>query len=379
MVADSQSSNSIAPVPSADIRRARHHNEGAASRTSTRGQSELIGARTSSGETDDAQARCIERGPADDRRCAAGVLPDDAFAKHLSQQPPPALLACSGAIEMLHAEMVELPKLDVRDSYILTIERSNSAVRQRFEAASRRRSAGLNASCLQIANLADDCTGLMAQMVDALIVRIPHYMVSEFSQRNNLSRPSRLYADPAQPDRILGALADMAIDAMIDTERSSAQFIDHIALALLARVVTAYSVPGREIHLIRRGLAPWQEKRAKDLLGNNVSRDVTLQEVARECRLSRGHFSKAFKQTTGESPHVWLTKRRIACAQDMLRHVDMSLAEIALSCGFGDQSHLTRVFTRLVGRSPGHWRRTGLSQVAAHSAEAPHENPARLA
>jgi AraC-like DNA-binding protein len=59
----------------------------------------------------------------------------------------------------------------------------------------------------------------------------------------------------------------------------------------------------------------------------------------------------------GVAPHRWLINRRVELAKDLLRDRETSLSEIALRCGFADQSHFTRVFTRWAGVSPGAWRR----------------------
>ncbi len=59
----------------------------------------------------------------------------------------------------------------------------------------------------------------------------------------------------------------------------------------------------------------------------------------------------------GVAPHRSLLNRRVELAKDLLRSRASSLSEIALRCGFADQSHFTRVFTRRAGVSPGAWRR----------------------
>jgi AraC-like DNA-binding protein len=108
---------------------------------------------------------------------------------------------------------------------------------------------------------------------------------------------------------------------------------------------------------VRGGLAPWQVKRAKEILCANLDGRVALKEVARECRLSVSHFSRAFRRSMGVAPHNWLLTRRVELAKEQLRGGRLSLLDVALACGFADQSHLTRVFTRMVGVSPGAWRR----------------------
>jgi AraC family transcriptional regulator len=107
----------------------------------------------------------------------------------------------------------------------------------------------------------------------------------------------------------------------------------------------------------RGGHAPWQERRAKEVLSSNLDGSVPLKDVARECRLSVSHFSRAFRRTVGVAPHNWLLTRRVDVAKEKLRDRRLSLSDVALACGFADQSHLTRVFTGTVGVSPGAWRR----------------------
>jgi AraC-like DNA-binding protein len=98
-------------------------------------------------------------------------------------------------------------------------------------------------------------------------------------------------------------------------------------------------------------------RRATEILSANLDGDVPLKEVAKECRLSVSHFSRAFRRTMGTAPHQWLLTKRIEAAKGKLRDNKIPLSDVALACGFADQGHLTRVFTRAVGLSPGAWRR----------------------
>ncbi len=107
------------------------------------------------------------------------------------------------------------------------------------------------------------------------------------------------------------------------------------------------------------GLAKWQERRAKELIAARLSDKLSVAEVAEACGLSISHFTRAFRKSTGLTPYQWLTERRIERAQGLLmRDVDLSLSEIAVACGFADQSHFTRVFKAVVGTSPGAFRRS---------------------
>lgn len=83
-------------------------------------------------------------------------------------------------------------------------------------------------------------------------------------------------------------------------------------------------------------------------LGENLSLDVLAQQIG----FSPYHFARLFREGTGESPHQFVLRQRIELAKQLLRKADMSLATIALECGFANQSHLTRVFKRYLKLTP---------------------------
>lgn len=106
------------------------------------------------------------------------------------------------------------------------------------------------------------------------------------------------------------------------------------------------------------GLSTRTLKRAIERIDNAVEHGVALQALADEVGLSRAHFSKAFRQSTGLAPHRYLIKRRIETARDRLVESDEPLSEIALSCGFSSQAHFTECFHREVGQTPLRYRQT---------------------
>jgi AraC-like DNA-binding protein len=105
------------------------------------------------------------------------------------------------------------------------------------------------------------------------------------------------------------------------------------------------------------GLAQWQLRRAQQMLLGNIEANLPLRHVAKACGLSISHFARAFKISTGVSPLKWLIALRIDLSRRTLTQSDISLVEVAGMYGFSDQSHFSRVFRRVVGRSPGAWRR----------------------
>ena len=133
--------------------------------------------------------------------------------------------------------------------------------------------------------------------------------------------------------------------------------LDHLETAVQAYLRQTHSVIPLSPPEARGGLAPWQLRRAQEIMRSHLDKAVPLAELARACKLSPGHFARAFRQTTGQPPHRWLMEQRIEKAKQLLVDSGLSLAQIAQRCGFADQSHFTRVFSQLTQSSPGQWRR----------------------
>jgi transcriptional regulator GlxA family with amidase domain len=113
------------------------------------------------------------------------------------------------------------------------------------------------------------------------------------------------------------------------------------------------------------GLATWQAKRALDYIEANLGSKMAIEEISDVVALSKGHFSRAFKHRLGYTPMAYVAVRRVERAKLMMTSTREGLTDIALACGFADQSHLNRYFRRVVGMSPGLWRR--MSQYGPRS------------
>jgi len=168
-----------------------------------------------------------------------------------------------------------------------------------------------------------------------------------------LRDPPRIGIDDPVARHLLTSL----LPSVTKPQEAIASFLDHVFLALTFHVAQAYGGLRAIRSLPRGGLAPWQERRAKDLMSTTLAERMPLARLAAECGLSVRHFARAFRQSTGVPPHRWLLRHRVERAADLLGNRALPLAEIAISCGFADQSHFTRVFTALMGASPNTWRR----------------------
>ena len=113
----------------------------------------------------------------------------------------------------------------------------------------------------------------------------------------------------------------------------------------------------------RGRLSYWQERKAKEVMMENLDCGIQITAVAKECSLSRSHFSRAFKNATGHAPRDWLQLARLIRAKELLEQTDFSIAQVGLECGFADQSHFCRMFSRKFSMTPGKWRAREKSQL----------------
>jgi AraC family transcriptional regulator len=215
-------------------------------------------------------------------------------------------------------------------------------------------------STLNIVTLGEgDVYGRLPAPVDTLLIHLPRSALDEITEHAGAKRIDILRApDPwCTRDPVLDQIHPLLLDALSNHEPTNTLLYDHWLLGLATHVAYRYGGLSRPKRLARGGLAPWQERRTKELLSANLAEVVSLREIAAECQLSPDHLSRAFKISTGATPHQWLQARRVDSAKTMLVTTRLPIAEIARACGFSDQSHLSRVFSRRAGSSPGAWRR----------------------
>jgi len=159
-------------------------------------------------------------------------------------------------------------------------------------------------------------------------------------------------------DQVILNLARAVLPTLESPSGMSTLYLHHVFLAARDHVAATYGrFSGRQVG-DSRGLPRHQIRNALEYIEANLSKDVSLEDIARACSASVSSLTRGFKTALGASPHQWVLKRRIALAQRLMTRSNKTLSEIALLCGFSDQSHLSRVFMQHVRASPTSWRRT---------------------
>lgn len=168
----------------------------------------------------------------------------------------------------------------------------------------------------------------------------------------------------AEEDLVLAQLTRSLLPALENQRLACAVALDYLQLVLGAHLLQRYGAVKRTARAIG-GLAPWQKRRAVELLRSNLDGALGLKHVAKECGLSPSHFARSFKVSFGLSVHKWLIRCRVDRAKELLLKSGLPLVEVAERAGFGDQAAFTRTFHAATGASPGRWRRdnTGYSDL----------------
>ena len=158
-------------------------------------------------------------------------------------------------------------------------------------------------------------------------------------------------------DAVLESLATAIGDTIIEGLPASSLFVDPIAKAIANRFIAInYHKPAYESGKQRYQLTNRQMERVRDFVEANLDSDIRLEMMARACGRSTEYFVRIFKTTAGVSPYQYVLNLRIERAKALLGRDGPSIAEVALQCGFSHQEHLTRMFRRFTGVTPGRYR-----------------------
>jgi AraC-like DNA-binding protein len=171
---------------------------------------------------------------------------------------------------------------------------------------------------------------------------------------NRESRPAAQSSKTGSPE-----VADEANSLLDDLSRAlESDFITATNTATrLAALLASKCADDSRSAPDRGALAPWQKRKIVRSIDESLDGALTIEGLAKVVSLSASYFSRAFKRTFGDPPHVYITKRRVERARILMTTTSESLSQIALACGLADQSHFCRRFRQVTGMTPATWRR----------------------
>lgn len=160
-------------------------------------------------------------------------------------------------------------------------------------------------------------------------------------------------------DPLLAEIAHAIASELQAQTSAGSLLVEALAGSLAARLVQKHftaSFIQSSPRLTREGLDRRRLSRILDYIQANLEDDLTIDRMASIACLSKYHFARAFKQAVGQSPHRYVSAKRLERAKALLIHDDQSLADIALALSFSCQANFTRAFTQATGQTPGRFR-----------------------
>lgn len=193
--------------------------------------------------------------------------------------------------------------------------------------------------------------------VDVVQLYLPHATLKRVADEAEAVPSTDLLERTAHPDPLTSQLLLSAADVLEGNEALDTLFRQQLIDVLATRLLAAHTGSPTPIQPARGGLAPKTLLRAIERLRSDSDADLSLAALALDAGLSRFHFCRAFKDSTGLSPHAWLRQHRLEQAMNMLRDTDKTIISIAAALGYSSQTAFAAAFRKLTGEPPSDWRR----------------------
>jgi len=170
---------------------------------------------------------------------------------------------------------------------------------------------------------------------------------------------ARLRYEAVSYDPFIEQIA-LAISRELETETSSGRlFIESLGHALSAYLLHRYSESALNIKPHSDSVRPMDQRRLSrvmEFIDARIDENFTVAEMAAVACMSPAHFTRSFRARTGQSPHRFVSRKRLELAERLLRDPYRPMSDIALSAGFSSQSNFSRAFRNVTGLTPGDYR-----------------------
>lgn len=197
----------------------------------------------------------------------------------------------------------------------------------------------------------------IAGAVDVVQLYLPQATIERVAAEASNALSTELVERTGNLDPITSRLLTTAAEALEGNTTLDSMFRQQLTDLLATRLLAAHAGMPAAPQPVSGGLPPRVLRRALDRLRSESDADVSLAALAADAGLSRFHFCRAFKESTGMPPHAWLRQYRLEQAKAMLRDPSMSIVAVAVALGYASQTAFAAAFKKLTGQSPREFRR----------------------
>ncbi|MGJ4887164.1 helix-turn-helix domain-containing protein [Bradyrhizobium sp. HKCCYLRH3099] len=158
-------------------------------------------------------------------------------------------------------------------------------------------------------------------------------------------------------DPVLTWISDRMVQEISDGGPGGRLCYDALALQASVHILRSYASVQFKLPCSQGRFRPAHARLIEDYIEQNIGRNITLEELASICNCTQVQFARKFHAHYGMRPHTYVLNRKVERACEHLRKDRLALKEIALLCGFSDQSHLNRIFRRKLNVTPAEFRK----------------------
>lgn len=266
--------------------------------------------------------------------------------------PPPPATVCEPVMRIAHLSAADLGSVLTSNSLDILVPRdsANLFTTYRVEGA-RDRTAYVRAPLVAVVPPALPHSLTDRPGANTLILSIAEPFLRTMV-RAALGSDEFSFVEPHSADDSLMREVIDAVDREFPSHRLEASFQNALATLLAAHIVRKYVAAGPAKATSIGGLAAHKMHCVRTFVAEHLGETIHVERLAAEVHMSPFHFARMFKQSTEQSPHLYILLQRIKRAKELLASTDLPIIEVAADVGFRTQGHFTGVFHRYTGFTP---------------------------
>lgn len=187
---------------------------------------------------------------------------------------------------------------------------------------------------------------------EVILLHIQPSFVQLQAHRLGHNGPVELTPELGVEDPLLSGLSTTLLEEVKRGGPNGPVYAETLLEALATHVIRRFGRPSTGENAVATIPMRHEMRRALEFIQERLVEDFSMRDLAQFAGLSEFHFSRMFKKSVGLSPHQYVLQQRIERAKRMLMTGSSNLAEVAIQCGFCDQSHFTSHFKRQTGLTP---------------------------
>ncbi len=194
---------------------------------------------------------------------------------------------------------------------------------------------------------------LWAEKIQFMFVSVDPLLLKRLGMEVSASEDIELIPHFAtqQDPLILGILLSLK-DELESKMSGDRLYVDQLTTTLVIHLIKKYCVKKNQVVKYTDGLPKYKLRQVIEHIHSHLNSEIKLAELAGVAGISQYYFCQLFKNSLGITPYQYVLQQRVEQAKRLLRSGKMAICDIALICGFANQSHLTKHFRKITGMTP---------------------------